>query len=276
MRVVRHVYWIAFLMTRLMVTSASAQEDVIEAFRHLHPQIVDVGSYTIHMLDVNDPKSKFDGVTVLWMQIPRDGIAISIEGISKLGSANDIYRNSSSSDELVVLSAGFHNGNNEPVGLFMSHGKQISPLQPWTNGGILYQGQQSFGIIPIKQWNMDPSDVQYAVQAKPLVVEGGRNGIFSDDGVISDRVGIGFTKDGDLLISGAFRAKNYRAISLFDFGRLMAAASQDGGPGVRTMLNLEGGPGAHIYFPGLQRHFGISGSDFVMNAIHVRRKTPQK
>jgi hypothetical protein len=34
---------------------------------------------------------------------------------------------------------------------------------------------------------MSPSDVEYAVQAKPLVVEGGQNGIFSDDGVPFDR-----------------------------------------------------------------------------------------
>jgi uncharacterized protein YigE (DUF2233 family) len=271
LRAARHLHWIFLPVACLALVAALEQEDVIETFKHVRAQTIDVGSYTVRLLEVNDPKSKFDGVTALWMQIPRDEVEISIEAISKQGAANEIYQMSSSGDELVVLSAGFHDANNEPVGLFVSHGKLISSLTNWTTGGILYQRQQTFGIIPVKQWNIAPTEVEYAVQARPLVVESGGNGILSDDGVVSDRVGIGFSKNGDLLVGGAFRKKNYRAFSLYDFGRLMAATSQDGGPGARTVLNLEGGPGAHIYFPGLQRHFGTSGSDFVMNSIHVRR-----
>ena len=267
----RHLLrWMVILMAGWVATG-SAQEDVVGTFKHVKPQIIDVGSYTVHVLEVSDPASKFDGIAVVWTLMSKDGIGISIENIGKQGVANDIYRENSSSDDLVVLSAGFHDANNQSIGLFLSQGKEMSSVEPWTTGGVLYQGPHTFGIIPIKQWSRGP-DVLYAVQAKPMVVEDGHNGILSDDGILFDRVGIGFTRSGELLVCGAFRKKNYRAFSEYDFGRLMATTVEDGGPGARTVLGLEGGPGAHIYFPELQRHFGQSGSDFVMNAIHVRRR----
>jgi uncharacterized protein YigE (DUF2233 family) len=256
----------------LAVVASSAREDIVEVMTRVRSQVIDVGWYNVRLLEINTPSSDFDGVTILWMQVPRDDVDITIDAIRKQGKTNDVYEQSSSGDELVVVSAGFHDVNNQPVGLFVSQGRTLSALAPWVEGGVLYKRGPTFGIVQIRQWNMSPSDLEYAVQAKPLVVEGGQNGIVSDDGLRFDRVGIGFTAAGDLLVGGAFLQKNYRALSLYEFGRIMATPSRSGGPGARTMLGLEGGPGAHIYFPGLKRHFGQLGPDFVTNAIHVRRK----
>jgi hypothetical protein len=267
--VIRHLPWVVIVP---VMAGAQAQEDVVDLFTRGRVQTIDVGAYTLRLLEVDNPESRFDGVTVLWMQVPRDKVDVSIEGIRREGLTNDIYQSSSSGDELVVLSAGFHDSNNQPVGLFVSRGQVISHLAAWTEGGVLYRQGPTLAIVPIRQWNMRPAEVDYAVQAKPLVVESGRNGIVLDDGVLFDRVAIGFTTEGDLLVGGAFRKRNYRALSLYEFGRFMAIPAQSGGPGARTLLGLEGGPGAHIYFPWLQRHFGQTGSDFVLNAIHVRQK----
>lgn len=247
-------------------------EDILNTFHTMRPQTSDFGSYALHELKVDNPSSRYDGVEVIWVNFPKASVEIFLQNVDEHGVANEIYTRSTSSSDLVLLSAGFHDSNDRPVGLFISGGRQLSGMAPWNSGGMLFERQGSIGIIPVKGWHMEASDVSCAIQTKPLLVENGSNGVYSDDGYLSDRVGIGFTADGDLMVAGAFRAQDGRALSLYDFGRLMAIPAKDGGPDARTFLGLEGGPGAHIYFPLVKQHFGQSGPGFVMNAIHVRMR----
>ena len=244
-RVTRHLLW----MTFLQAVAVLAQEDVAETFKRVRAQTIDVGAYTLRVLEVNNPESKFDGVTILWMQVPRDKVEINIEAIRKEGLTNEIYENSSSGDELVVLSAGFHDANNQPVGLFVSRGQVISSLASWTEGGVLYRKGPAFGIVPIRQWNFRPSDLDYAVQAKPLDVEDGRNGIVVDDGVLFDRVGIGFTTNGDLLVGGAFRKKNYRALSCVRVRAVHGHLKPEWRPGSSNSSRTRGRTGCTYLLP---------------------------
>ena len=267
------VIFVSFLLTSLSSTSFS-QEDIRKAFDGIYGRPVATPLLRGRIYRINNAKSKFDGLEFVWFVINQRDARVEIQRIGKKGKVADIYAQASSSSDLIVLSSGFKTQSGSPSGYLVRHGKILSPLVQWTSGGILFQRANGvIGIVHIDAWNKNPiPDLRYAIQAKPLVVEDQQNGIRSPVHERFNRVGIGFTTEGDILVAGAFR-KDDRAVSLYDFGLLLSAHIKGGIPKAEIVVNLKGGPGAHIYMPGLDnRHFGFSGVEFVSGSIHIQKK----
>ena len=234
----------------------------------------DIGLINGRRYNIDNPRSKYDGLRIIWFTLTQNRLDIDILNVSRTGPANKIYEANTRKCDLAVLSAGFHDSDNRPIGLFVQNGQIISDLYYWKVGGIFYQRKEFFAIAHVRDWTPSskiPNDLTYAIQSKPLIVEHAQNGIVRDNGKLFDRMAIGFTTNGDILVAGAFRS-NGRAISLYDFGELLSIPKKEGGPDGRTVLGLEGGPGAHLYLPGVDNsHYGYDGEDFVVNTINIGR-----
>lgn len=252
----------------MVITNAFGQEDICNVISNLQPNDTDFGYFTIRELKVEKAGSKFDGILFVWIALQIKDVRLKVKDIRRQGMLNGIYEAVSFGDEFIVLSGGFFDDNKKPDGLVVVNRQVISNLEPWDQGGIIYQKGIIIGLTHIKQWTLMPNQVDYALQSKPLVVERGNNGICVNQDIRANRVGIGFNNRNELLICGAF-SRNLKAISLYDFGKLMALSVQRGGPGGRNVLGLEGGPGAHIYIPPMGKHFGYGNNNFVANTIHL-------
>ena len=87
-----------------------------------------------------------------------------------------------------------------------------------------------------------------AVQSTPIMVRSGRNDMRTDDGVLFDRIAVGRTKSGGLLVVGAFKEAG-DAVSLFQMADFMVSMGKSGGPVAEDMLALDGGPSASLIIP---------------------------
>ena len=86
-------------------------------------------------------------------------------------------------------------GNHIPLGLTIVDGVQKFPKHPWSSGGVIAATRQDTSILPIKGFAPSP-EILHALQSKPLLIEGGRNGIRSDDEAWFDRAASGFPRKG--------------------------------------------------------------------------------
>ena len=266
------------LVLLLYSLSISAQDDLLTIFKR-RPMIREIATSTFtfkfYEYHINDRRSQWDGLRVCWVKFPKELVEIKIKDLRQNGNINGVYENACNGKELIVMSGGFFDEGKDgkmPVGLLISEGKVLSDVATWESGGILFQNEVSLGIIPIGYFeHINKSKLKYAIQSKPLVVQDSRNGIYSDDKIFFDRVGVGFTNDNQLIIGGAFN-RSIQALSLYQFGKLMATKKEDDGPDGKLILAMDGGPGAHIYIPSLDLHFGHAGEKYVANTIHIYLK----
>ena len=177
--------------------------------------------------------------------------------------------------KIAVINGGFFSSNKSPEGLFISKGIELSKIREWNEGGILYVYKTLSNITPIirvekitQKDRIRFNQVNYAIQSKPLIIEDGKNGIYSSEGEKHNRLGIGFTWDDELIVCGAF-TKDDRAIDLLALGNLLERLNQYGGPNIRLLLGLDGGPPAHLYIPSNNLHYGSSIDTYVPNTIHI-------
>lgn len=158
-----------------------------------------------------------------------------------------------------------------PLGLVISQGQIRSNRINWRIGGVLFQTRDSIRIQPIRSFKYSSSIIN-AIQCKPILVENEKIGIYYNDHNALNRAAIGLDKGNHIVVAGAFE-DNGIALSLYEFAEFLLAGKNSGGPAIEIALNLDGGPGAHIFFPTMNLHFGYVGNNFVPNSIHFKMKS---
>lgn len=199
-----------------------------------------------------------------------------IRDVRKLGKAKFLFEELAGDGDLVVVNGGFFGsdsaGKPYPIGLVICERNLTSKRASWTSGGVLMQSGESISIAPIGSYRGGPS-IASAIQSKPILVSDGRIAIWSDDHKTFNRTAIGLSEDGNIVVAGVF-ATDGKALSLYEFADFLSTSKSLGGPAVKVALALDGGPGAHLFFPSLSLHFGDLGDNYIPNTVHLRRRRP--
>jgi Phosphodiester glycosidase len=220
--------------------------------------------------DINSPRY---GLTLCWASIPKRHVSMHVREIRRTGSIRHYYPEIIEKFDVAVVNGGFFSidsGDNAyPVGLVISEGRQVSKFVRSNVGGILLESGGAVSIVPIKSFALNGS-IGQAVQSKPILVSGGRKGVYSDDGVLFNRTAVGFDSD-NFIIAGGFQ-EDLKALTLYEFAGFLTTTRQEGGPGLESALNMDGAAGANIVFPTLKLHFGSEVEIYLPNAIHFSRR----
>lgn len=227
----------------------------------------------LYILEDKDVYSARFGVVLCWAVFPRSSVAFAVDEVRETASATaELYERRVRAEDVALVNGGFYGldkvGNRIPLGLVIADSKRRNEKIKWTTGGILATGAP-MTIIPISKV---PANFQSksAVQSKPMLVENGKVGIRAPGGELANRSAVGLTTAGDVIVASAYTSSD-QAATLFEFAEFLATPSEHGGPGAAWALAMDGGPGAHIYFPTAKRHCGITGPNYVPNLVRISR-----
>lgn len=227
--------------------------------------------FTISEYSIVDTLSPRYGLTVCFIKIPIHKVSFFINNTQSF--SDQIFEKNKSRNDIVITNGGFHelNLNNErvPMGLVISRHQIRSPKTSWRIGGVIFKIKDSIGLVHISR--LQELGFDEALQSYPMLVEDSKNGIKSNDSKYADRTCIGITNHNELIVCGAFNDVG-TSITLFEFAEFLASVKKKPRPDIKTALNLDGGPSAHIYFPNLKKHYGYSGNNYWPNLIQVQLK----
>lgn len=227
-------------------------------------------TYDLIEYKIDDENHVRYGLTVCFIKIPLDRVNLKIDEIRQYDSVRYIFENNKLSTDLVISNGGFFglddNHQRVPLGLVISDGATLNSNANWKEGGILFQINDTVGIIHISEYNNQK--FQQAIQCKPILVRNSRLDIYSNSYDFFDRISIGITNEDELIICGAFN-KEGTCLSLFEFAEFLSSCPQMPCPNLKISLYLDGGPSAHIFIPGLNKHYGYSGVNYLPNIIHI-------
>lgn len=148
----------------------------------------------------------------------------------------DLRSSLSESGARIVVNGGFWDRDNEPEGLAISGGREITPFDPELGGGVLAIRNGRAELLDAEAFAL-PSGVDFAVQCKPRLVVGGANNIRRDDGRRAQRTALCIRDEGrtlDLVL--AVSAVREEGPSLYELALALLEH------GCESALNLDGGP----------------------------------
>jgi uncharacterized protein YigE (DUF2233 family) len=228
--------------------------------------------YELQRIKITDPADSRYGLSVVWITVPAAGYQLSVVDIRRDGNAVSAFEAAAHPQTDILLMNGGYFGQKDsthsiPIGMLIADGIRISKLWPWTSGGVLVasQAKSSAQIIPISTFRTVAAPFE-AIQSKPLLVEDSRSGIRTDDHQFANRTAVAVCSDGSLLFVGAFAEGG--AVSLYEFAALLNSGKLNT-PTVETALNMDGGPGAHVFIPALHLHFGSNAVTYVPDLIRL-------
>ena len=203
-------------------------------------------------------------------RIRRGRYAASIRPVMKLGAASDLFTRRLCDGAAMVVNGSFYIRRGErtrPLGLVRIDRRQLSAPSRRRSGGFLTVTRGVVEVLP-RSRQAEAMRADDAIETTPILIDRGTDAMRSDDGIRFDRVGVGVTASGDLLAIGAF-GQAQDTVSLAEFGVLARGALARTGQQVATLIALDGGPSAHLYFPASGRLFGARGPVFLPNAVCV-------
>ncbi len=228
----------------------------------------------LKILKETDPLSEKYGVSICWVSFPKSYADMLVKDVKKFGYVNKIFEEIKEPLDVVVVNGGFYgyNYNDEymTLGLVISKREKKSGKISWKTGGILLQKDSLIQIAPIKSFVFDKS-INNAIQSKPILVKSSQNDIYSNQHELFNRTAICLDKKNNVIVVGAFE-DNGRAVSLYDFAQFLSTKNSLGNIKVEIALAMDGGPGAHLFFPIINKHFGYKGKNYIPNTIHFKIK----
>jgi hypothetical protein len=227
------------------------------------------------LFEATDSKSDSDqrGLKLVWVRVSTTSESLGFSAIEREADARVLFERIAETRDAALVGGTYWRNSGDgkvPEGLLIVDGNVRFPMARWTAGGFLRQAQQGPSIRTIDEGVGEARGLRLALQSKPVLVDNGQIALKGDLMDRSDRIAVGNDDSGAFLVCGAFR--NGRALSLVEFARFLCIPRSRNGPGFVRALNLDGGPGAHLYIPRLHRHFGIGGVHYVPNILHIRAK----
>jgi uncharacterized protein YigE (DUF2233 family) len=207
--------------------------------------------------------------------IPANSSALSVHDIRKKSTANQAYAPLANNHTILIASGGFFgfrsDGVEKPIGLIRSNGKRRVKIMEWDHGGILVSDRKgNVKIIPAQNRNQAGAWPE-AIQSKPIILYKGAIDIHKNPRDAEfNRVAIGYTLDGDMLVVGVFHSFS-QASTLYDFAQIFKDSADSRGLKIHRALALDGGAGAQIHIPSKGLRFGDSGRSYFPNAIRIDR-----
>jgi phosphodiester glycosidase len=228
----------------------------------------------LNLLEDKNPGSPKLGLSLIWIVMPASQVDWTISEPRVSANANVVFAQTAAREDIIVESGGYfgdkEDGTKIPIGLVVTRGRQTSAKAHWQSGGILVKKNGETKVIPTSAFT--PKErITEALQSKPILVKDGMNGILSNRPEFYNRTAVGLDAAGNYICAGAFSDDGH-AVSLFEFAELLCRLRETGGPIMRDVLCLDGGPSSHIYIPSIQRHFGYAADRYIPNALRFFSK----
>jgi hypothetical protein len=227
------------------------------------------GDLTLYEISTSSTSDR-PGLVLTWTELPRGTLVVS--DVRKFGPSNEIYAKAVPGDALAAINGGFFGyngtGNHLPLGLVVANGRRRNRLMPWRSGGVLVANDDgAIQVVPIRRFSAF-MPMSGAVQSKPLLVENGAVAVRGQDPRFN-RSAVALTDHGTLVLAGAFESFG-RALSLKEFATFLVDLHAFDNIRIDVALAMDGGPGAHLYFPPLAKHYGDPGSNYVPNLVYLK------
>ncbi len=218
-----------------------------------------------------DPVSATFGVELCVLEAGR--ARLRVKDLRTNMAPTELFPAALGSHAMGVMTGGFFGvgpgGRLIPLGLVKADGKTYSARHNWTSGGIVAASASGVLILPIARVGAVSAHTD-ALQSKPLLVEDGRDGIRSAGDDRFDRSAVALDASGRIYFF-VLHEPSGAAGSLAEFSRLLLGYRSSDGQPIRHALAMDGGPGAHLYVPSLDRHCGAGTPSFVPNVLYVDR-----
>jgi len=229
--------------------------------------------YEFHHMTVTNLDDSRYGLALVWVKIPAREYDLAVVDVRRDADIGQTFESIARPDkDIVLMNGGYFLRKDSidyaPMGLLIADGVPTSKIWPWNSGGVLFvQSENSpIRIVPIKDFQNTTKPFQ-ALQSKPLLVEHSQMGIRTEDHQLANRTTVAICSDGTVLLAGVFADGG--ATSLYEFAALLKSGKLDKSP-IEYALNMDGGPGAHIFIPALHLHFGSNTTNYVPNVIRLR------
>ncbi|MBQ0942241.1 phosphodiester glycosidase family protein [Ideonella sp. 4Y16] len=216
-----------------------------------------------------DPASATYGVELCVLEA--GSARLRVKDIRQNQSPRQLFPSVFRDKALGAMTGGFFGkgkgGELVPMGWVKSEGREFSPRHPWTSGGFVAWGSQGAAIVPVSKAR-SLSAYPQVLQSKPLLIEQGRNGIRTAGEDRFDRSAVALDDRGRLYFIVLHEPAG-RAGSLAEFSHVLLRYRSADGQALRQALAMDGGPGAHLYVPALDRHCGSGVPNYVPNALYL-------
>jgi len=220
----------------------------------------------------DDVTSPTFGTELCIVEIPKGAGKIKVKNLNTEGDPKNVYKSKVSNRAIAVITGGFfgldETGATTPLGLVKSNGNQLSKNQLWKTGGFIAARASSATIFPVSDLKK-LSSYPEVVQSKPILVWQSKDGIISSTGDRFDRSAIAKDKAGNIFFFVIYEPAG-AAASLAEFSYLLLNYKPTTGGKVSSAIAMDGGPGAHLYVPSLDRHCGSGIPNYIPNVIYAK------
>ena len=218
---------------------------------------------TIHRLAT--PAAKLHLVT---LYVPTDGAVVTIRAVDRQGDAETLVTRAGCPASAAAINGGFYirdQAGARPLGLVRIDGVTRSKPSKRKFGGFLVVADGRLAVLP-RDAVAPALKAAYAIESSPRLMEGGVGGIRGDNGERFDRVAIGTSADGGVLVIGVF-GEDQDTVRMGEFSTLAAAAAGLAGHPARDLIAMDGGPSAHIRLGAQGKFYGYRGPAFLPNVV---------
>lgn len=158
----------------------------------------------------------------------------------------------------------------EADGWVVIAGEHYSERVNWTSGGAIVDDGTTVSVVRLANLGKLRSPWML-IQSKPIVIESGQPGVYSSDGEYSDwRSVIGIASE-DYIFAAVLVGGGDDGMTLFDVSNILKALDPylPDRAHLVDIIAMDGGPGAHLYLPRTNEHFGGLPPVYVPNLICV-------
>jgi hypothetical protein len=220
------------------------------------------------------PNDDDDELIIIAIEIPSGKYALRVLDIQRDGVIQDLLKAANCKNPIFLTNGGFYaqmpDGLRKPEGLAIVDGAEASAFKSRRCGGFLTSNGNDVNVVGVQLPNVARL-YKHVIQSCPVIIRSRRNDIRSDDGILFNRIAIGRTRSGGLIVVGAFR-EDGDALSLYQMADLIVEMGKSGGPIADDMLALDGGPSANLVIPQLDLSFGYTSASYLPNGICVSGK----
>lgn len=222
---------------------------------------------------VIDRSSANFGIELCVLEVPFNEVYLKVKEVGEQSHIEGVYKEYVPDHAIGAITGGFFGydlkGSSIPLGFVKVNGKVINKMHPWTSGGVITSNEREINILRTKNF-IDRNSIMHALQSKPLLIEEGIDGIRTNNFDRFDRSAIAITSDNRIFFA-VIHEPGGRAASLAEFSSILLKLKSKNDGYITWALAMDGGPGAHLYIPEINRHCGAMSPNFIPNLIYIEK-----
>ena len=168
---------------------------------------------------------------------------------------------------VAATNAGYFDPQFKPLGLLVSHGRELSHLRRVDHGVFAIAAGRAF-VEHARAWQAPP-DLEFAIECGPRLLVDGKPQHFRKD-ELARRVAVGRDAEGRVVL-----AVSDGVVSLANWAATLGSAESEGGPQLVDALNLDGGSSAMLDVAAGDLHVRVTTAVQVPIGVAVVARSPE-